>query len=1087
MGKIGSKAAVVMISAVLLLAGSLAIVPGAGAAPGLRFGANYKLSSNTPGRGVDVPGLAVDPGNQSHIVEANIDPIDQQCEFHVSFDGGQTWTGGVLTLPAPTATIAYPSPACSQNFDAGGYAHFNTGIVFGSGQNVYVTFSIHQGPFNRPESGPSSDGGNGDDAVVARSTDGGQTFQPAVLAVPGGGPTSANPGLAGYGMRPQLAVQRGAGINGQDRLYVSSWNCYIRIRVSQSTRGGCSGGGGDRRIFITRSDDGGATWNPPVLASAANVRSGTVSPPTGAAGEAGSTDEQAVEPSQPVIGPDGAVYVAYKNRDITDGTTCPVNANRPALTPTPPSPFPSFPSTKAYCVVVARSTNGGNTWTQFNTGVPVPSATLINPRLAIDPSVGSTGKLYVVYQRQIGLSPTPTDPSDITMQSSTDGAATWSLSPVRVNDDPPGAVQTNPWVSVGPSGIVDVIWWDQRNPYPGATVGNVYFAQSSDGGATFAPNRRVTDHSINEGVGLYSYLGEDFSTGFDWYGPTLLPLNDGSVLAAWTDSRLGNYDNGFQDIFLSRLSGTSGIPKSTIATATPSGLSVVLSRLAYPGGPEEINGNAVTKVVVANQSDVAGALAGAVLARANWGPLLLSDASGLSPVAQADARRMVPEGGYVIGDTSTLSTTVSNQLLAATRNGENVTRIAPANSVPIADRPADIARQIALLMFPLPGSAPTAVIANPGTPEAVSAAALAASLQYPILYVDTRSTLPNPLPPPTTAAISTLGVKKVLIVGGSGSVNSSVETSLDTMLGAPNVTRLGGGDQYATSQAVANASVNTFHLPDNVVYAADGTRPIDGAVLGAAVARLGGLMLLTPGASTDAAETALSTSPLALDASTDRIVGAIGTGGTDPTLPPPAQHSLIVSLAGNGSGAVSGSGIACPGVCTTSSVSGAGVTLTATPAAGSTFGGWSGACGGKATCTGTLSTDLHVTATFFRTPVAAPKCTLKVKSTKVPLKKGKKGFGTLTVSVRCNQSAKVSLRAVLTEKLAKKPAKTFRLGPVRSSVKANVSKNLALKVPLGARNGLKKKARESVKLTLTATNANGTSHASATIGRLKRG
>jgi putative cell wall-binding protein len=1080
-----SKVAATTVSALMIVVGSSVMASGASAASGPRFGANYKLSSNTTGRGVDVPGLAVDPTNQNHIVEANIDPINLQCEFHVSFDGGKTWAGGNLTLPAPTASIAYPSPACNQNFDSGGYAHFNTGIVFGSGQNVYVTFSIHQGPFNRPESGPAADGGNGDDAVVAHSTDGGQSYQPAVIAVPGGGPTSANPGLAGIGMRPQIAVQPGAGTGGQDRLYVASWNCYIRIRQppNAQSRGGCSGGGGDRRIVVTRSDDGGQTWSAPVVASATGVRTGALPPsPSGSAGEAGSFDEQAVEPSQPVVGPDGAIYVAYKNRDITDATTpdCPLNPNRPATTNT-------FPSNHAYCVVVAKSTNGGLTWTQANASGPVSSATLINPRLAIDP-VGATGKLYVVYQKAVVAPPAaPTDPSDIFMDSSTDGGTTWS-SPVRVNDDPAGAVQTNPWVSVGPAGVVDVAWWDQRNTYPGnATVaGNVYFAQSTDGGATFAANRRITDRSIDEAVGLYGYLGNDMTTGFDWYGPTLLPLADGSVLAAWPDSRGGNFDNGFQDIYLSRLSQTPGISKSSISTATPDGLSVILSRLAYPGGPEELTvssgiGNPVSKVVVVNDSDVAGALAGAVLARANWGPLLASPAGGLPAVVQADAARMEPQGAYVIGDTSTLSPTVSSQLTSVTQNGENVVRIAPAPGVAIADRPADIARQVAQSMFPLPGSSPTAVIVNPGTPEAAAGSALAAALKYPILFVDTRTSLPGP----TSAAISTLGIKKVLIVGGPGAVNAGVETTLDTLLGAPNVTRLGGGDQYATSVAVVQEAI-TLGLPDNIVYTADGSRPIDGALLGSAVARLGGLMLLTPGASTDAAETALSTAPLALDASTDRIVGAIGTGGTDPALPPPVQHSLIVSLAGTGSGSVSGSGINCPGTCTQTSLSGTSVTLTATPAAGSTFGGWSGACGGKGTCTGTLSSDLRVTATFFKTPVVAPTCTLKVKSTKVVLKKGKKGFGTVTVTVRCNQAAKASLSGSLREKVSKKRTKTFKLGPVSASVKANVSKDLALKLPTGARNGLKAKKSESLKLTLTATNANGKGITTATVS-LKRG
>lgn len=49
-----------------------------------------------------MPGLAVDPNNANHIVEANSDALNLQCDYHVSFDGGKTWTGGHLTLPSAT-------------------------------------------------------------------------------------------------------------------------------------------------------------------------------------------------------------------------------------------------------------------------------------------------------------------------------------------------------------------------------------------------------------------------------------------------------------------------------------------------------------------------------------------------------------------------------------------------------------------------------------------------------------------------------------------------------------------------------------------------------------------------------------------------------------------------------------------------------------------------------------------------------------------------------------------------------------------------------------------------------------------------
>ena len=80
---------------------------------------------------------------------------------------------------------------------------------------------------------------------------------------------------------------------------------------------------------------------------------------------------------------------------------------------------------------------------------------------------------------------------------------------------------------------------------------------------------------------------------------------------------------------------------------------------------------------------------------------------------------------------------------------------------------------------------------------------------------------------------------------------------------------------------------------------------------------------------------------------------------------PAPTHTLSVTLAGSGAGNVSGSGIACPGTCSRTFPSGAVVTLTATPAAGSSFSGWTGGgCGGTGACTLTLSADQSVSASF---------------------------------------------------------------------------------------------------------------------------
>lgn len=79
------------------------------------------------------------------------------------------------------------------------------------------------------------------------------------------------------------------------------------------------------------------------------------------------------------------------------------------------------------------------------------------------------------------------------------------------------------------------------------------------------------------------------------------------------------------------------------------------------------------------------------------------------------------------------------------------------------------------------------------------------------------------------------------------------------------------------------------------------------------------------------------------------------------------QHVLTVSTDGNGSGTVTSSpaGIACGGDCSEAYTQGAGVTLTAAPAVGSSFTGWSGGgCSGTGPCLLTMNAAVAVTATF---------------------------------------------------------------------------------------------------------------------------
>jgi uncharacterized repeat protein (TIGR02543 family) len=131
-----------------------------------------------------------------------------------------------------------------------------------------------------------------------------------------------------------------------------------------------------------------------------------------------------------------------------------------------------------------------------------------------------------------------------------------------------------------------------------------------------------------------------------------------------------------------------------------------------------------------------------------------------------------------------------------------------------------------------------------------------------------------------------------------------------------------------------------------------------------------------------------------------------------------ATFTLSVSV--SGSGTVTGSGINCGtggSLCSASFPTGTSVTLTATPASGATFSGWSGACAGSGvttTCTLTITAANSVTASF-----TSPTAT-------VPLSVGVSGSGTVTgPGISCGNGASVcgaSVAAGTTVTLTETPA-----------------------------------------------------------------
>jgi len=248
---------------------------------------------------------------------------------------------------------------------------------------------------------------------------------------------------------------------------------------------------GTARVEVVRSDDQAASWTTP-----------TVLPTYGGIG------------AFPVVDANGRLYVTW---------------------------LVGWPSTSQF-VVNSYSDDGGQT---FSAPVQILNVCPITvqgfsrgqmpafPSVAIDRSGGAfDGRIYVTFH-----SACSEVAGNIYLASSDDGGQTWTGS--FVVDDVTG-IHFSPTVSVDSAGNVNVFFYDRREN-PGTSTTNVYFAQSVDGGASFAPNIRVTEVATTWGS-----IPSDITPNFGDYMTSLSVGTD--VLITWSDGR-----NGDPDAYFARL------------------------------------------------------------------------------------------------------------------------------------------------------------------------------------------------------------------------------------------------------------------------------------------------------------------------------------------------------------------------------------------------------------------------------------------------------------------------------------------------------------------------------------------------------
>ncbi len=315
--------------------------------------------------------IAVDPEDPEHLLAGSNDYYYRfnnstgarqalvPTGFFTSFDGGEHWLDGQVPFGSGNGN-GDPAPAFDAEHDV---------ALMGQLANV------------GGQGGPYVAAGN---VTVSRSLDGGVTWQPPVTVFHGTG--------AGIGPANNAVFW--------DKVYIGVDNnptslFYGRIYVTASRfLNGLHGSYAESPIWLSSSDDGGATWTNPKEISGSNPSCTFQS--TGPSGEC---DED--QDSNPVVASDGTLYVYFLNGQNESAWEVPFDFDNQ--------------------VMVVRSTDGGATFSN-----PVAAAQLEDGLSDMPWSV--IGR-QTVYGHQIrwssfgNLSVDPTDPQRIVVTWSDRGTA----------------------------------------------------------------------------------------------------------------------------------------------------------------------------------------------------------------------------------------------------------------------------------------------------------------------------------------------------------------------------------------------------------------------------------------------------------------------------------------------------------------------------------------------------------------------------------------------------------------------------------------------------------------------------------------
>jgi hypothetical protein len=472
--------------------------------------------------------VAVDPNDPNHLIAGQNDSRVgfNKCGYDWSFDGGKTWGDQLPPFYQFVMADGHTADACSDptaTFDSKGNVYV-AGVLFdvGSAASAFVVAKSNADVggtyYHTPASGPWQEYSDTPLGVVASDNDP-NIFNDKEFIVADSSPRSPK----------------------ADNVYAT----WTRFDTSD-----CGGNTACHSpIYFSQSTDGGATWSPGIEISGSSAAvCGVFS---------GETDPNACDQDQgsdPIVGSDGTIYVAFGN-----GNTPTLGLNQHLMVKCPASADCSNPASWT-----APSKIGDDFGTQPigpdpATGCPggrqclPPNGYRLDDFIEGSIAVDNSGTLYAAWadfrnggsscswaHAHNGSAATATPPcnNDVFYAYSTDGGATWSDT---IDVTPAAAIgpsaQWMPWSAVSPDGKNYYVAYYDRSYGDCETTGcNDITLATISKAASGSPKikyKRITTSSMPNLVVANNPVEAGFLGDYMWVSTD----SHGKPQIAWADTR----------------------------------------------------------------------------------------------------------------------------------------------------------------------------------------------------------------------------------------------------------------------------------------------------------------------------------------------------------------------------------------------------------------------------------------------------------------------------------------------------------------------------------------------------------------------